>query len=296
MFDFLKQQGRGGRRRRSYFKKRRSFLRRKSSYRSPGLYTRTPKQETFFAFPLRSIALATLLIIVGGILMFVLFSPTFIIKDITIVGNYHLSSEEVKKATEEVLLENSSVIFPVGHIFFLNKDDLTYDLQKKLPLINEVKFDRQLPNVLKVKVKERTPAFVWKSKNRYYYIDPNGYAYLELEKNEAKSSNLTVLEDQANVRVKLGGKVVTASFVDFVNALVVNFTPKIKVKIEEIILPKTTLEVRVQTSEGWQAYFDTTRSVKVQLNRLSSTLKQITKPREQLKYIDLRLNDRIFYK
>jgi len=104
------------------------------------------------------------------------------------------------------------------------------------------------------------------------------------------------LEDQANVRVELGGKVVTASFVDFVNALVVSFTPKTKVKIEEIILPKTTLELRVQTSEGWQAYFDTTRSVKVQLNRLSSTLKQITRPRDQLEYIDLRLNDRIFYK
>lgn len=295
VFDFMNS-NRKGRRRRSYYKKRRSFFGKKQSFKNPGIYSRTPKQETFFIFPFKSIAWITLLLIIIAIVAFVLFSPLFVVDDITVVGNHHLSSEEVREATEEVLLENSSFIFPVGHIFFLNKDDLRYDLQKKLPLVDEVSFDRQLPDVLKVKVKERTPAFVWKSKNKYYYIDPDGYAYLELKKTEAKSTNLTVLEDQANVRVDLGGKVVTSSFVDFVNSLVVNFTPKTKVKIEEIILPETTLEIRVQTNEGWQAYFDTTRSAKVQLNRLSLALKQITKPREYLQYIDLRLNDRIFYK
>ncbi|MFC1651697.1 cell division protein FtsQ/DivIB [Patescibacteria group bacterium] len=295
VFDFLGKQGRG-RGKRSYFKKRRSFFGKKQSFKNPKIYSRTPKQETFFVFPLKSIAWMILLLAIVAITAFVLFSPLFVIDDITVVGNYHLSPEEVKEATEEILLENSSFIFPVGHIFFLNKDDLRYDLQKKLPLVNEVSFDRQLPDVFKVKVKERTPAFVWKSKNKYYYIDPDGYAYLELKKNEVKSTNLTVLEDRANVRVDLGGKVVTSSFVDFVNNLVVNFTPKTKVKIEEIILPETTLEIRVQTNEGWQAYFDTTRSAKVQLNRLSLALKQITKPREQLEYIDLRLNDRLFYK
>ncbi|MFC1686320.1 cell division protein FtsQ/DivIB [Patescibacteria group bacterium] len=295
VFDFLGKQGRG-RGKRSYFKKRRSFFGKKQSFKNPKIYSRTPKQETFFVFPLKSIAWMILLLAIVAITAFVLFSPLFVIDDITVVGNYHLSPEEVKEATEEILLENSSFIFPVGHIFFLNKDDLRYDLQKKLPLVNEVSFDRQLPDVFKVKVKERTPAFVWKSKNKYYYIDPDGYAYLELKKNEVKSTNLTVLEDRANVRVDLGGKVVTSSFVDFVNNLVVNFTPKTKVKIEEIILPETTLEIRVQTSEGWQAYFDTTRSAKVQLNRLSLALKQITKPRKQLEYIDLRLNDRLFYK
>jgi cell division septal protein FtsQ len=281
---------------RRYYNRQRSFLRRRTSFRDPGVYISTPKQKSFFTLPLRTILLVTLTVLVGGLLLFIFFSPVFVIRNIVVLGNHHLTSSEVRETTDTVLRENSSLILPVGHIFFLNKDDLTYDLKEKLPLVESVKFDRNFPDTLKVRIRERTPAFIWKAGEDFYYIDPNGYAYLKLNSQEAESSNLIILQDQAKIKVEIGQKVVTASFVDFINELLVSFTPKTKVQIGKIILPLTTMEIRVLTKEGWQAYFDTTRPANTQLKHLVSALKQVTKPRDQLEYIDLRLKDRIFYR
>ncbi len=293
---FGKSKKRGIRWRRGFYQGRRSFFKRRQSFRNPGIYTPTPKQETFLTLPVRSLVGVTFLILIVGLVVVIFFSPLFVIRDIVVVGNYHLLGSDIRSVTNKALKEHSSFIFPIGHIFFLDKKEMALDLEKELPLIQEVKFERNFPDILKVRIKERNPVFVWESRKHYYYIDRNGYAYLEITAQEKQASRLLSLRDEANIKIELGSKVVTSSFVDFVNTLILNFKPRIGVGIKEIILPLTTLEVRVVTEEGWKAYFDTTRSARIQLRYLASVLKQINKPRNQLEYIDLRLKDRIFYK
>ncbi len=290
---FNKKNKRGSRK---YYKKSRSLLKKRRNYKNPGIYSRTPKQKAFFTLPLRTMSLVFFLIILFCGLIFVFFSPVFVINDVAVIGNHHLSPEDVRETVDNALHENSSLFLPVGHIFFLNKADLTYVVKKELPLVDEIEFQRKLPNILKVKIKERNSAFIWQTRNKYYYVDRNGYAYLGISKQEHKDSKLITLKDQAKLDVELGDKVVTSNFVDFIKVLTIDFEPKVKVPIQEIVLPLTTMEIRVITTEGWQAYFDTARPANAQIKRLTLVLKQIIKPREQLQYIDLRLNDRVFYK
>jgi hypothetical protein len=55
-------------------------------------------------------------------------------------------------------------------------------------------------------------------------------------------------------------------------------------------------EIKVMTSEGWYVLFDLTRDIKSQLSILKAALAEKIPDRKNLQYVDLRIENRIYYK
>lgn len=92
-------------------------------------------------------------------------SPLFNIKNIQVVGNTILSSEEIISISGIKTEENMFKVMKLK----------TIDIIKENAYINEVAIHKKLPNTIEIQVKERKPSFMLEYGNGYVYLSNQGY-------------------------------------------------------------------------------------------------------------------------
>lgn len=92
-------------------------------------------------------------------------SPLFNIKNIQVVGNTILSSEEIISLSGIKTEENMFKVMKLK----------TIDRIKENAYINEVAIHKKLPNTIEIQVKERNPSFMLEYGNGYVYLSNQGY-------------------------------------------------------------------------------------------------------------------------
>jgi cell division septal protein FtsQ len=152
---------------------------------------------------------------------------------------------------------------------------------------------REWPNKIEIKIVEKSPTFVWQILDHKYLIDENGYAWANYED---KYASLPVIIDTKNVPVKIGEEVVPASFIQFTHDLFGSFESITGTKIVKIEVLDIISDLKITSSAGWYVYFDTTRTAQNELTSLARVLKEVQVKNTGLEYVDLRIDDRIFYK
>lgn len=125
----------------------------------------------------------------------------FNIKDIKVLNNRNISSEEIKKLSQINLGEN---------IFYLNlRKSRTVILSN--PYILKADIKRKLPNKISIYVEERTAVFYVKQNDKYLVIDEkgivleekisiNGMKLIKLEGFEGKNYKVGEVLDNSNTR------------------------------------------------------------------------------------------------
>lgn len=91
-------------------------------------------------------------------------SPLFNIKNIQVVGNTILSSEEIISLSGIKTEENMFKVMKLK----------TIDRIKENAYINEVAIHKKLPNTIEIQVKERKPSFMLEYGNGYVYLSNQG--------------------------------------------------------------------------------------------------------------------------
>jgi hypothetical protein len=189
---------------------------------------------------------------------------------------------------------------------------------------------REAPNFLVIKIEERESIGIWcrveyqeiektatsteiveeeilshqeikpeRKINQCFYIDKEGIIFKEspLISGSLVLNIYSVREKPAKIRIK----VTSPEMIDFILA-VKNGLPKIKTAYG--FLPEaddfeivSIEDLRVNTSQGWQIYFNPAYSVDSQLSALATVLeKEIKQAIDSLKYLDLRIEGRVYYK
>lgn len=120
-----------------------------------------------------------LLIIIGGI-TFALTSPIFNIKDIQVINNTQVGTNEIISISELNLESN---------IFRFLKTNVENNI-KQNPFIESVEIKRILPNTVQLTISERTKKFSVEFLNSYAIINTQGYI-LEISEN---NENLPILK------------------------------------------------------------------------------------------------------
>lgn len=92
-------------------------------------------------------------------------SPLFNIKNIQVVGNTILSSEEIISLSGIKTEENMFKVMKLKTIGRI----------KENAYINEVAIHKKLPNTIEIQVKERKPSFMLEYGNGYVYLSNQGY-------------------------------------------------------------------------------------------------------------------------
>jgi cell division septal protein FtsQ len=254
------------------------------SIRQPSLYSRTEEtreRKSFkWVFPL------LFCIFLSAAVYIIFFSPYFAVNKVSLSDTKYVSRDELNRVVVDSkgLLNNNIITFG----FFNFESRLG-----KVTGVKKYKIIRQFPNHIYIEIEEKSPAFVWQILDHKYLIDESGYAWANYED---KYASLPVIVDTKNVPVQIDTKLLPASFVSFVRDLYDNFESVTGTKIAKAEVLDIVSDLKVTSSSGWYVYFDTSRTAQNELTSLVRTLEEVHNKKGSLEYVDLRIDNRIFYK
>lgn len=255
--------------------------------RSPSIYSRTAAQSkpkrnlnTFFVF--------MVVVFVGAIVYLVLYSPYLKISQVSISDLKYYDKSKIEGVTSSY--QNN----------ILNKNILTFsagNLEKKIGESEGIKSVKVIKKYssksIQINLEEKRPVFVWESVGKRYLVDEKGIVTSPFEE---KFKDLPNVIDTKNIPVDIKSQVASPTFSKFMDDISRDFNTYSGTKIAKIEVPEITSEIKITTEAGWYALFDTTRTAKGQLINLARIISEVKSKGKKLEYIDLRIDNRIFYK
>lgn len=255
------------------------------------------EKELKFSRMLFYFLLVVFLTVAGYVL---LFSPYLKIQAISIHGIKELDYDAVTAKTASVIQGKYLKIIPKDNYFLVSKRKMSKNLTEEFKKIKLVKIKKMFPGAISIEIKERDSLILWCSGGPCYIIDESGFAYTssDLDAPEVVQNNLIQIIDTSARPVEIGEKILNEEYVLYLLAL----REKIKkndLKVSEQWYTPSLVadEVEIETSYGWRVYF----SSKINPDRALRTLKafldgEIDDKRERLEYVDLRIENKVFYR
>ena len=225
------------------------------------------------------------LIILGGVFYFFIFSDFFQIKKIIITGEEKVSMENIK-STVESELGKKILFFKTKSIFLVNINKIREDLLKKIPPIEEVKIKREFPDALSLAVIERKEIGIFCRDIACFLLDGGGVIF---EPALTESPLLRFQNQTFNEELNLGKEVIEKETVKSILKIESKLKEDLKIPLKEFsIMPENWLNVK--TNEGWEVFFNLKGDLNWQMTELAAILEKRIPPekRKNLKYIDLR--------
>lgn len=211
---------------------------------------------------------------------------TFKLNEIKVSGSTYVANEELARAIEPS--RGISAIFNNTLIF--SRARLLARLKAANPAVSSASFSLSGTHTLIVRVNEKKPLLTWETRGNKYDLDSEGLN-LGISKNPGK---LPLVIDGANLPQKVGDKVASPIFVEFVSSTSSKLNA-ISIKIKEWRINNLTSEVYAQTDRGYDIKFDTMTDPVAQVENLRKLIVQWKSftPKE---YVDLRVAGKAFYK
>jgi cell division septal protein FtsQ len=243
-------------------------------------------------------------ILVSGLAYFIFFSPYFSINKIEISGLEKINYDEIRAIVDEQVASHRFFIFSQNNIFIFDEESAKNKLNEKYAL-NLLKINKSLPGVIKVFLEEKKPALVWKTAEKFYLIDWEGVVIREITETEVSEypgnqpgAKMAVVFDDSNASLAIKNKILTSEAVQTINELQNNLSRTTRLLISNFSMANhNDSTIKVRTSEGWDIYFSLTNDLNAQIVKLSAFLvEKNLEERKGLQYVDLRFEDRVYYK
>lgn len=233
-------------------------------------------KSRFFWYPLLGI------IFFSAVFYFLFFSYFFQVEGVEVKGNIKVDGKEIRNIISEYC--NKKIFFlNTRSIFLVSPNEIDNVLKERFPRIYQINLKRDFPNAVFAEVEERTALADFCFEEKCFHVGREGIAFEEKDKEtgiKVVVPNDFSLRDKVIDPEKLEGIVAVKNDLD-------------GVEITEFILEG---KLTVKTSEGWEIYFDLDKDVSEQIFNLELVLKEKILPelRENLEYIDLRFENRVF--
>jgi cell division septal protein FtsQ len=218
----------------------------------------------------------------------------FRVQKISIKGNIVLKEEEIKLKVLDSINGKYFHIFPEDNILIIPKKKIAENLLSGFPRLKKVSLAIDMPDILFLEIKERKPAALFCQGENCAFLDEDGFVF---EKSPFFSDGvfLKFFDERETVDKKLSFQLISEiqykKLIEFAE-----FVSKENIKIYKIILEKNEL-YKLYTSETWYIILNSENDPRAAFENLKTALgEQIKDKREKLEYIDLRLENKIFYK
>lgn len=108
---------------------------------------------------------------------------------------------------------------------------------------------------------------------------------------------MPALYDGSNTPVKPGDQVLATERMDVLNNFVNRLNALPEVTVIGYTIPHILgARINVQTEAGYDIYFDLSRDLDSQINKLTATLNELNPEEIPREYIDVRIGDRVYTK
>lgn len=239
----------------------------------------TEQKERHFPWHLWKLFLTIILLIIFTGWIFI--SEKFHIKEIIIDGNNNIGSERLQ-----------SYFHDNQNIFLFSSKDLKSKILAENTEIKDLQIIRGIPDTIKIIILEHDNKLIWESLGERYLISIQGKVTKKIESSE--SLNFPIVTDNQNLKVTPGDKIVSPSFVSFINNINNEFFNYTNIKPTTFSVNETTFDVNLATEAGFYVKFDTMRSSTKQLENLKKIL--VAKRSEITEYVDIRIDGWAYYK
>lgn len=233
------------------------------------------------------------LILAIGYVLFL--SPVFKIKEIKISGNRAITNEEIKNSLDNFILKKLLIFFNRNNILLAKENDLENILLKDFFRISSVEINKSiLKRTINLKITERKEAGIF-CRGECYYIDEWGVIF---EKAPQTSGTLILsIKDYSQRDTEIGKNVIDEDFMLRLIDLRESLAEELGLRVLDFIIDGESKDLKINTNEGWYILFDKTREFRNQLDSLKLVLdEKIKGERKNLEYIDLRIENRVYYK
>jgi len=220
-----------------------------------------------------------------------------------ISGNNKVENDEL----QSVVLGNSSValinFWPIkitsASIFLTDTGKISNEILKKFPTIEKAEVNKNYPKTLALTITERQPSAVYCQSNgqQCFLIDENGVIY---ETQGSLPENFVVIKQTlGDTNLYAGENVVSPNIMLAIAKIQKDLKDKFNIDIKQALVTGPT-RLNITTGENWQVYFNLsdTPDTDSQIVKLNSLLSGDINSdvRKTLQYIDLRFEDRAYYK
>lgn len=259
----------------------------------------------------------TSFLLTAGLFYFFFYSNFFAFKTMEIIREegigQKISDEQIKNYIFSVFSKNGFLIFPQNNFFVFRKKTAENALKENLNL-DKVSI-KKYPFKLKIIMEEKTPAanlalleknfnepesnlngtssVARNIKYRYYLIDKRGDI---LEEIKEINPRLPLIYNEKELPQY---PYLTKEKLSFILDLFQKFSQRTKA-IEILsfgVGDNKESKLTVVTSENWKIYFDFNEDIRKQLDKLFLILEEkVRSQKNNLEYLDLRFEDRIYYK
>jgi len=269
-------------------KKRRSFFEKKEDDLPDPLFPRMIFRLLVFVF-------------IGATAYVLFFSPFLEVKTVSLRGIAELKYEDVYRKINENFSGKYLYFIPKNNLILISKNKTERNLLESFKKISDVNIRKNFPDGIVVEITEREALLVWCA-NTCYIIDNNGYAYTEADfaSEEIRQNNLLSIRDDSGKPVDIGRRVLGEDYIDFIISLKEEVLrgSGITIANEYRTGSRIAEEVKVRTEEGWEIYFSSRLPIENSVRTLKTFLdKEIDQEkRSKLEYIDLRAENKVYYK
>lgn len=240
------------------------------------------------------ISFSSVIIIIG----FFFFLHIFDVREVRVKSTSLVDREDLEQIANTVLDSKTLGIARRRNMIIFSPDVIREKILDTFPRVASVEIHRTSLHILTIDVRDRIAIGLWCLSKRElcYYYDEKGLAFSQT----ASSSGFLFIPiyDRRDRDIVLGSEVESHSYRDEIQEVkkLLQFggiTPS-EIRIQED--PQD--EFDVVTREGWKILYSRDTDIRKQSNNLNAFLKEKITPeiRQQLDYIDLRIDDRIYYK
>ncbi|MBT3690427.1 hypothetical protein HOG11_03640 [bacterium] len=232
-----------------------------------------------------------LILVIIILIIFIVFKSSFFkIKIITISGTINSQLiDETERNIKGYLADHSNYLF-------LNKNKLKEYIDERVQL-EKLDINKVFPNKLEIDISPEIPAMLWQEDQEYFLIDSEGVVETQINLSQLEWELPTVTL-ATTTRVLVGEKLVNDNFINFIKEFNQEFKKiSFDLNLEKYIISDLEgREVKVYTNQGWYILVSTDNMVSNVLNNLKSLVNEKFKEEKPNQYVDLRLEDKIFYK
>ena len=243
------------------------------------------------------------LLVFLGVIVYVLFFSQFLtVFEIKLNGLSQIDAQTFKSFVAEQFFGKYFDLVPKNNLLIIVPKNISRAVTDRFKLVEGIQIKKIFPNTLAVSIVERNPSLILCSRDDCFVIDEKGTAFAKAdpETNQLGESELFTLKNDGDKEISVGDGILNPDYLQYLALATDKLKNDIGADVEkEIKTPQLISgDIRMMTQEGWLIYFDKSIAIQKEIEMLKVVLDEKIEPgkRADLEYIDLRTDNKVYYK